>query len=445
MHVLYSFLATLAVILLLPWFWWKGRRQGKYFRSLRERLGRLSPEISAAAAGREGAIWVHAVSVGELLAGLPLVRALRARYPQRPIFLSTTTDTAQALARSNSTPVDGVFYFPLDWAFAVRRVLRALRPSLVVILETEIWPNFLRQCRRAGVPVVFVNGRISERSFRGYRLANRLFFGFAARALRDAAQFLMQSAADAERLRALGAPPGRVEATGNLKYDFTPRADSPFAQWLESEVANGRRRPLIVAGSVIAHEEPHVLIAFGILQGQFRDALLLLAPRKPERFAAAAAHIEESQRAFVRRSALDLSRPLPEGASVVLLDSVGELAAVYRLADAVFVGGSLVPGGGHNILEPAAFGKPPVFGPHMDNFREIAAQFLSAGAGIKVASPEDLGVAWIELVQDAEKRERMGGAARQIVEANRGATSRSLERIAEILDRGAFPAAPSAQ
>jgi 3-deoxy-D-manno-octulosonic-acid transferase len=435
MQILYSMLFTLAVLLASPYFLLKGLRQGKYLHNLRERLGHLPESVCAAAQGSRGGIWLHAVSVGELLAGLPLARALKERYPQRKLFVSTTTDTGQQLARERLTFADGIFYFPLDWAFAVRRVLRALQPALVVVLETEIWPNFLMELARARVPVVYVNGRISERSFRRYRSATNVLPGLLQRVLNTVSAFLMQSEQDAERLRKLGAELPRVEVTGNLKYDLSPPADSPLVCWLEAELRRLKRGPVIVAGSVTADEEPYVLIAFGTLQGHFKDAFLVLAPRKPERFDAAAAHIEESQRRFVRRSTLSLPEPLDENASVLLLDSIGELAALYRLADGVFVGGSLVPAGGHNILEPAAFGKAPIFGPHMENFREMAARFLEHGAAIQVQSPEDLGVAWIELWQDSGRRLRTGAAARALVESNRGATEKSLARTAALFDQ----------
>ncbi len=445
MYFLYSVLTAAGMLLLLPYFVIQGLRRGKYLHSTPQRLGWLPPELAAREADAAGPIWIHAVSVGEALAALPLARRLKGRFPQRRLVVSTTTATGQRLARERMDFADAVFYFPLDWIGPIRRALRAVRPSLVVILETEIWPNFLREARRAGVPVVFVNGRLSERSFRRYRRALHLAGGglrrFLARVLSDAELFLMQSEEDAARLRQLGAPPERVEVAGNLKYDFSPPASAPVATWLEGELRRHDRRPVILAGSVTAGEEPLVLIAFGVVQGHWPRALLVLAPRKPERFDAAAEFIAESHREFLRRSALrldGLAGPSRDGSlggntSVLLLDSVGELAGLYRLADAVFVGGSLVPAGGHNILEPAAFGKPPVFGPSMENFREMAAMFLQAGAAIQVHSPEDLGVAWIELIEDSARRDQMGSAARALVERNRGATERTLDRVAAVL------------
>lgn len=434
MYLLYSLLTAIGMILLLPYFLVRGLGSGKYFHNLRERLGTLPCAILSAASGSPGAIWMHAVSVGEVLAGLPLARGLKERFPQRKLFVSTTTRTGQNLAHERMTFADGIFYFPLDWALSVRRVLRVIQPGLIIVLETEIWPNFLREARRAGVPVLFVNGRVSENSFKRYRALNGFLGGFLSRVLDDAALFLMQSDADAERLRELGAAAERVEVTGNLKYDLALPRPSPIVDWLEKQLAEQERWPLVVAGSVVEDEEEPVLAAFDLVERAWRRALLVLAPRKPERFDAAARIAEERGWKVARRSRLSFDEPLDEEADLVLLDTVGELAGLYRLADAVFVGGSLVPKGGHNILEPAAFAQPPVFGPHMQNFREMAAEFLARHAAVQVATERELGETWMDLVRGEENRRRMGEAARAIVERNRGATGKSLERIAAILN-----------
>lgn len=440
MYFLYSFFSALAMLILSPYLLMKALRRQKYLGSLSRRLGFIPANDRAPSSSDEGAIWIHAVSVGETLAALPLARQLNQRFPERRLVFSTTTETGQRLARERLNFAD-IFYFPLDWAFAVRRTFRAMRPAIVVILETEIWPNFLRIARRQDVPVIFVNGRLSERSFRRYQFAVR-WAGFALRpffagVLDHASLYLMQTKEDAERLLAIGAQPDKVLVSGNLKYDQELPANSAFVDWLDSEVRSRERRPIIVAGSVVANEEPLVLIAFGILQGEWRRALLVLAPRKPERFDAAADFISESQRKFVRRTNIpgDQAGPIPDDVSVILLDTVGELAALYRLADGVFVGGSLVPSGGHNILEPAAFGKVPIFGPSMENFSEVAASFLNAGAAMQVHSPEDLGVAWIELNKSPETREQMGTRARALVDSSRGATARAFENISRFLEK----------
>lgn len=432
MYFLYSVLSAAAMLLLSPYFLIRGLRSGKYVHNVRERMGYLPADFPRPTQARR-AIWVHAVSVGEALAALPLARRLKTRFTDRPLYVSTTTATGQRLARERMSFADGIFYFPLDWSGPIRRVLGAFEPALVVILETEIWPNFLRECRRAGVPVIFVNGRISERSFTRYRWANGFLGGFLRRVLNDATLFLMQTQEDAERLRALGAPVERVVVAGNMKYDLAPPEGNPLVTWLEQTIEAQNRRPLVVAGSVIEGEERAVLDAFAAVRHRQPNALLVLAPRKPERFTDAARLATDAGWNAVRRSRIPLDRPLREGTEVLLLDTVGELAALYRLADLVFVGGSLVPSGGHNILEPAFFAKPPLFGPSMENFREMAGRFLAAGAALQVANGEELGKTWVRLLDDAALRENMGRRARQLVEQNAGAAELALERIASVL------------
>jgi 3-deoxy-D-manno-octulosonic-acid transferase len=451
-HFIYSLLMGFAALLLTPYWLVQGLRHGKYFPNLGQRLGFAFPTLSKLPEKRPGAIWIHAVSVGEALSGITLARRLKQAYPDRPLVVSTTTLTGQALARERMAFADAIFYFPLDWAFCVRRVLRAVRPSIVIVLETEIWPNFLRETRRSSVPVVFVSGRISDRSFGRYQrfLGVFGFFlrSFLRRTLADASAFLMQSEKDAERIRALGAPADRVHVSGNLKYDLELPAATPISHWLATEAQRSGRSPIIVAGSVVATEEPLALIAFGTLQGEYRNALLVLAPRKPECFESAAEFIEESHRKFIRRSQLPIPAPsqngallgessIPDDVTVILLDSIGELASLYGVADGAFVGGSLVPSGGHNILEPAAFGRIPVFGPSMENFAEIAQRFTLAGAAVQVESPEDAGVAWIEFLRNPERAARMGATARNLVESSRGATDRAVAEIARHLDGAA--------
>ena len=449
MYFVYSFLMGLAALLTSPYWLIQGLRHGKYLSNLGERLGLSVPGLEKLPADRPGAIWIHAVSVGEALSGVTLAHRLKDAYPQRPLFISTTTQTGYALAKQRMPFADAVIYFPLDWSFCVRRVIETVKPAVVVILETEIWPNFLREAQRRGVHVLFVSGRISDRSFARWQT----WFGglgfflkpLLKSALSSPSAFLMQTQQDADRILALGAPPDRVHVSGNLKYDLELPAPTPLSQWLEEECHRRGRSPLIVAGSVVATEEPLALIAFGVVQGDFPRALLVLAPRKPERFTAAAEFIEESHRKFVRRTEVPVPGPataslsnggqnsIPDDASVLLLDSIGELASLYRLADSVFVGGSLVNSGGHNILEPAAFGKVPVFGPSMENFATMATRFVESQAAIQVESPEDAGVEMIHLLKDPAKMQRMGGTARQLVETSRGARDRAHAEISRHL------------
>src|SRR5580693_9465626 len=446
MYFFYRILTAAGMFLLAPYFALRGWRAGEPSSALRERLGSLPPAIAARAAtataaapaaANNGPIWIHAVSVGEVLAAQPLIDGLKRRYAGAVIFVSTTTETGQRLARERLQTADGIFYFPLDWVVPVRRALRAIKPSLAIIMETEIWPNFLREARRAQIPVVFANARISEKSFARFKQWEFLVGPFFQRTMHDAELFLAQTPEDSARLQAMGAPPDRIAVTGNLKYDAAPPAISRFASWLEQQIRQQERWPILVAGSVVAGEEEAVLAAYDLVQRQWRHTLLILAPRKPAQFDAAAEIVAAAGWTVVRRSQLDSSASLDDDADVVLLDSIGELAGLYSLADATFVGGSLIVAGGHNILEPAWFARPPVFGASMENFRDMADQFLDAHAGVQVTSGQGLGKVWIQLIQDDQMRERMGKSARAISERNRGATERSLDRIAVILNESA--------
>jgi 3-deoxy-D-manno-octulosonic-acid transferase len=447
MYLLYSFLTAAGVLIASPYFLFHALRRGQTLGSLRQRFGwGYPPELRA---GEGLAIWVHAVSVGELLAVLPLLKRLKEEFPQNRPVISTTTATGQRLARERLPASCAVFYFPLDWSGPVRRALAAARPAMVVIAETEIWPNFLRLASERGVPVAFVNGRLSERSYKRQRRAARIspavIGGFERRVLSCASLYMMQSDADAQRIVDLGAPRERVVAAGNLKYDLSEAQPGPLAAWLSCEIPSAPRGPVLVAGSVAEGEERPILEAFAAIEREWPAALLILAPRKPQHFDSASREIEVHGRAVIRRSALDLapdgggSAALSTPGSVLLLDSVGELASLYALADAVFVGGSLVPNGGHNILEPAIAGRVPVYGPSMHNFKEIAERYQEAGAGIEIANAQELAVAWAALLRDPAERARRGAAARALVGRYRGATDDAVERL-----RGLLASTPSA-
>jgi 3-deoxy-D-manno-octulosonic-acid transferase len=420
MYFLYSMMLAGALALLAPWFFLRGWRHNKYLHSLVERFGSVPDRARQRQAG---AVWVHAVSVGETMAVEPLVEELRRRFPQRKVLVSTTTRTGQELARLRFGE-DAVFYFPLDFAFACRRVLAAIQPSLVVIAETEIWPNFLREAHRAGASVVFVNGRLSDRSFKGYRRLRALLRPVLA----QVDLFLMQSEEDARRMRELGAPSERVQVGGNLKFDLPPPSPSKFLSELE-RVAQGA--PIVVAGSTLAGEEKQVLDAMRTAEGvKGKRAVLVLAPRHPERFDEVARLLETRRVKFLRRNQLSQADSRPE---VVLLDTLGELAGIYAAATVAFVGGSLVKGGGHNPIEPALWGKPVLFGPSMENFRVIAENLLEAGAAFRVNSSEAFGVLLATLLSDREACKRAGAAGRAVVEKERGATLRCAEKVAALL------------
>jgi 3-deoxy-D-manno-octulosonic-acid transferase len=429
MYLAYSVLTLMAFVLVSPYFIYQAIRYKKYVGGLRERLGYLP--ISFNVDGEES-IWIHAVSVGEALTARALAADLKRRYPRLRLYHSTTTMTGQQVAKASLRHVvDGVFYFPFDWMFTIRRTLNLVRPRLFVMMETEIWPNLLRACRRRGVKTVMINGRISSRSYPRYKVIRPFF----RRVLSDVDRFCMQSEESAHRLKDLGADPGRVTVTGSLKFDSlqlpAPTAHGKPRERVLRFFRVSSHRTVVVAGSTMRGEETAVLEAFTKIKATQTHAIAIIAPRQPERFAEVERLAREAGFVTVRRSELPIdSEPR---ADVVVLDSIGELAQLYQLATVVFVGGSLADHGGHNILEPAIFGKPIVFGPHMQNFREIAEAFVANDAAIQVQSDRELDEAILSLVRDPVQRARLGAAARALVEANRGAKEKTMAVLAELL------------
>jgi 3-deoxy-D-manno-octulosonic-acid transferase len=431
MYFIDSLLTLLVFVAVSPYFVYQAIRYQKYVGSLRQRLGYLPITFNV---DGEESIWIHAVSVGEALTVRALISDLRKRYPKLRIFLSTTTIAGQQVARRNVQDVDAVFYFPFDLTFIVRRTLRLVNPRLFVMMETEIWPNLLHQCKRLGIATMMVNGRISSRSYPRYKLARP----FIRRVLADVDRFCMQSEESARRLIDIGADPGRVIVTGSLKFDSMEMPGAAVDGRGQNRVLRYFRitpgRPVVVAGSTMRDEEQIVLEAFRRIKstiGNATNPLLVIAPRHPERFAEVAQIARD--RAFVTARRTDLPIDAEPRAEVVVLDTVGELAQVYQIATAVFVGGSLVDTGGHNVLEPAVFGKPIVFGPHMQNFKEIADAFVARGAAIQVHSDHGLEEALLSVLTDPVRRARLGAAARALVESNRGAKDKSLAVIAQLL------------
>ena len=426
MYLLYS-LATLAALLLLsPYFVYQALRHNKYVGSLGQRLGYLPVSLNL---DGDESIWVHAVSVGEVLAARPLISDLRQRYPRLRLFLSTTTLAGQQLARRNVPDVDGVFYFPFDWTFTVRRTLNLVKPRLFVMIETEIWPNLLRECRRRGIKTVLVNGRISYRSFPRYRLIRPFF----RRVLSDVDRFCVQGEEASRRLVELGADPARITVTGSLKFDALEALPTPGRgrQRVLRFFRMSPNRPVLVAGSTFKGEEAAVIRSLNRLRSHGSNPLLVLAPRQPQRFAEVERLCRQEGLSTIRRTELPIDAE--PRADAVVLDTIGELAEVYQVATVVFVGGSLVDAGGHNILEPAVFGKPIVFGPHMENFAEIARVFLANDAAVQVRSERDLDAAIVSLMDDPVRRARLGAAARALVEANRGAKEKTVAVLTALM------------
>ena len=362
-------------------------------------------------------------------ARVPSSPSFARRYPKLRVFLSTTTLTGQQLARRSVSDVDAVFYFPFDWTSTARRTLNVVNPRLFVMIETEIWPNLLRECRRRRIKTIMVNGRISYRSFPRYRMIRP----FMARVLGDIDRFCVQGEETSRRLVELGADPARIIVTGSLKFDSLESSPTP-GRGRERVLRFFRlspNRPVIIAGSTLKGEEAPVIRAFNRVRTAGGNALLVIAARHPERFDEVERLCRHEGLATVRRSELPIDAE--PRADAVVLDTIGELAQLYQIATVVFIGGSLVPAGGHNILEPALYGKPIVFGPHMQNFGEIADTFLSNGAAIQVHSDSDLEETMVSLVGDPVRRARVGAAARALVESNRGARDRTLTVIRDLL------------
>src|SRR5215213_599307 len=437
MYSLYSVLVLIVAVVASPWFIYQALRYKKYVGSLRQRMGYLP--VSFNIDGDES-IWVHAVSVGEVLTARPLISDLKRRYPNLRMFLSTTTMAGQQLARRSVQDVDAVFYFPFDLGFVVRRTLDLVRPKLFIMMETEIWPNLLRECRARGIKTAVVNGRLSARSFPRYRMIRPMM----RRVLDHIDRFLVQSEESARRFIDLGADPGRVVVTGSLKFDSLELSSTALQARARDRVLRYFRVPasrsVIVAGSTMRGEEAHVLRAFRKVRAAAPNTLLVLAPRNPERFGEAE-HLARSEGWKVARRS-DLAVDAEPRVDVVIVDTIGELATIYQIATIVFVGGSLVATGGHNVLEPAVFGKPIVFGPHMQNFLEIADAFVSNGAGVQVSGEADLEEAFLSLMGDPVRRARLGAAARALVEANRGANEKSVTVLSGLLPQEprAYPA-----
>ncbi|HEY3129715.1 MAG TPA: 3-deoxy-D-manno-octulosonic acid transferase [Acidobacteriota bacterium] len=407
-------------------------RHRKTTASLKQRLGFLPrlprfPKLRA---------WVHAVSVGELLAIHPLIQKLSEE--NLSLVISTTTAAGNHVARERYADLaEAIVFFPFDFSFCVKRSLEAIRPDFFLMVETEIWPNFIWNCARRRIPTVMVNGRISDHSFPRYLLIRRLL----TPALRQVHRFCMQTTEDARRLIQLGADPARIRVTGNLKYDIEPlRRPRRLNQLIRELLGAGSKVPLLVAGSTASGEEKILLDVLREIRKQRVALKMVIAPRHPERFREVADLLQREEFTFIRRSFFsdsDLIHPLRTEVTydIFLLDSIGELTGVYEAATAVFVGKSLVPGGGQNILEPAYFGKPILFGPYMDNFREIAETFLQQEAAIQVIDGPELAQHLLELLRNRELRAAMSQRASKIVSDNRGAAHNTMHEIRELVDR----------
>lgn len=432
-YLLYRVLQWVAFPLVLVYVLWRVARRRGYADGLGERFGALAFNGTPA-----GGVWLHAVSVGEVVAATALVKALRERWPGTPLWVSVGTVAGREMAVQRlAAQVDGIFYAPFDYCFASRRHLRCLRPAVVVVLETEIWPNFFREVKRTGAALILANGRISDRAMGRYR---RLRWFFAP-VLSQVDRLLAESEFNRERFIEIGAPAALTGVCGNLKYDFTPAGPEDVAAVVRGLLERLEQPPVWIAASTMpplgdgdVDEDDVVIEAFRRLGGRHRDLLLILVPRRPERFDIAAGKLEAADIPYLRRSGLQPGARL-RLPGVLLVDTIGELSGLFSIADVVFMGGTLARRGGHNILEPAAAARPVIIGPHMENFAMIAQEFRERGAVHEIANGEGLAAAVDALLRDGGARARLGLLALELAEARRGAADRIVEAVVELESR----------
>ncbi len=426
MYGLYSALAALFLVLTLPYWVLQMMRHGKYRAGLRQRFGAVPPAL--AVRGETPTIWIHAVSVGEVVASSAVITALQLKFPSHRVVVSTTTSTGQKLA-AQRFGAENVFYFPLDFAFAIRPYLDALRPELVVVAETEFWPNFLRLAKRSGARIAVVNCRISDRSFPSYKRFRFWLPRLLENTLKSVDCFLAQTDEDRRRLIEIGAIETKIAVTGNLKFDVEPPPSPGIVASLREDFERSAAEPVLVCGSTLNGEEGSLLSAFRNILVDHPKAVLILAPRHPERFEEVVALVEKLGFRMSRRS-LWSGEALAGG--VFLVDSIGELAAIYSLATVAFVGGSLVPRGGHNIIEPALYGVPIVTGNHYENFRDVVNFFAERNA-VRIVGLAELPLVLIELIENSEERTTLGRNALAALESQRGATERTVAALIELM------------
>ena len=431
MYSLYSLLLFLALIVSTPWWLLQMLRHGKYRTGWGERLGRV-PQRLLRDAGRP-TIWIHAVSVGEVLAISRVVEELEAHLPGWRIVVSTTTDTGQKLARQRFGE-NNVFYLPLDLPFAVRPYFQALSPKVLVLAESEFWPNLLHWARLSGAAVAVVNARVSDRSLPGYLRFRKLL----RPVMQNVDLVLTQSEEDARRVVQIGAPPDRVHVSGNIKFEVKLPAMSDIVGQFGNTIQREGIGPVMVAGSTLEGEDAMLLDMFRSIATEYPGALLILAPRHPERFNAVADLLASSGIRFQKRSQWDSSKPIAGG--VFLLDTIGELASLYEFADLTFIGGSLVPRGGHNVLEAAQFGKAILVGPHTENFRDIIDIFRRADA-LRVVTTQSLAPTVLQLLENHDERAALGQRAFEVMHSQQGATERTVKALLGLLQEYAPVAA----
>lgn len=424
MVLLYNLLSAISLVVYLPWLLFKKGPENR-LTYLSERLG-ISKYTDAD-------IWIHAVSVGEVIACLPFLKALKKEFTQIKIVFSTTTYTGQKIALEKFPEANRIMYMPWDTGLCIKRVVKLLRPKIFITIETELWPVLFQTLKKTGSYIILLNGRLSLESFSGYRRIR----SFMQKVLSHVDYFYMQGKGDAERIISLGAKPERVGLMGNFKFDVDFHKSRNFATWIDRLEGT-----TIVAGSTHKGEEEIILNAYEVIKKGISDLKLILAPRHPERFDEVEEILKKRGLNFIRRSeikqglgfrgqgsATTYNRQQPD---IILLDTIGELPQIFSKATVAFIGGSLLPFGGHNILEPAYWGKPIVFGPHMDNF-PVASEFLRKDAALVVKDSRDIATAIKDLLKNTGKAKQMGQKAKAIIDSNTGAVEKALNLVRSFL------------
>lgn len=427
-YVIYNTLLYSISIITSPYFLCKLVLTKKYRMNLSQRFGKLPQSlINVAQSGKS--VWIHAVSVGEVAAAMPFIDEFRKTFPDYRIFLSTVTATGNQFAKKIKD-IDGLFFFPFDYSFAVKKAITHISPNMFITFETEIWPNFLKSAQDMKIPCILVNGRISPDSFKRYKKAKFLF----KHILKNFSAFCMQTEQDRTRIMELGAEKRKVRVTGNTKFDaLVSKEENADVKNKFTKLFGIRENDkVIIAGSTHKGEEEKVLDAFQYICQKVTNVLLILAPRHPERFREITKLLEDRNIDYILRSTLDKIKR--DKQQVIILDTIGELSKLYTIADVVFIGGSLVPTGGHNVIEPASLGKPVVFGPYMYNFTESAKLLLECKGAIQISDEAELAACLLKLILNPEYAEQIGKIAKEAVQKNKGASKRNLEVISRFLN-----------
>lgn len=428
-YLLYEIILYLSALFLVPYYLMRGLKYGKARHGIRERLGIYQQDLRSVLHGKK-VIWVHAVSVGETRAAMPLLKGLRREYPEAILILSNVTETGRKIT-SKIDEIDHFVFFPFDLRWIVRKVFNIIQPNLIILVETEIWPNFVLEAKDRKIPIILVNGRISDRSFPRYRRLGKIMLPV----LESLSAFCMQSEQDSRRIRHLGAATGRVEVTGNLKFDMqSPKVDKDDISSLRALYKLSKKSTVWVAGSTHEGEEAEIVNVYQRLLESHQSLVLIIVPRHPERS-------RQLQEDFARRgvsaslrSELSSSSHILKPGEILIVDTLGEMLKFYAVSDLVFVGGSLIPHGGQNVLEASLMKKPVLFGPYMQNFKEIARLVRAAHGGLQVKDVEDLYRQMKLLLDNPSEAQRIGDNGKYLIEANQGATDKTLKMIARYFD-----------